>query len=113
MATKHAARDLAQLSGHSEADCRDVLAQCDGDIDRAVDKLLNSAYPRDATRRDDDTHATGRIIVCPQGGGRGVGADFLEVSKVFPVCVGGGRFLNCDPSFLFLVYFLSHELTEE
>jgi hypothetical protein len=66
-----------------------------------------------ATRRrddDDDTDATGRIV-CPQGGGRGVGADFLEVSKVFPVCVGGGRFVNCDPSFLFLFYFLSRAKT--
>lgn len=62
MATKHAARDLAQLSGHSEADCRDVLAQCDGDIDRAVDKLLNSTYRArdDATRRDATTHPSCR-----------------------------------------------------
>jgi hypothetical protein len=57
MATKHAARDLAQLSGHSEADCRDVLAQCDGDIDRAVDKLLNSA----SRRRDDATDDSTRL----------------------------------------------------
>jgi len=37
------ARDLAQLSGHSEADCEEVLAQCHGDVDRAIDRLLNSA----------------------------------------------------------------------
>lgn len=58
MATKHAARDLAQLSGHSEADCRDVLAQCDGDIDRAVDKLLNSAYRARAVTRRNATQTT-------------------------------------------------------
>ena len=37
------ARDLAQLSGHSETDCEEVLAQCHGDVDRAIDRLLNSA----------------------------------------------------------------------
>lgn len=77
MATKHAARDLAQLSGHSEADCRDVLAQCDGDIDRAVDKLLNSTYRArgDATRRDADDDTPVPSVATKQGGG-GVGADF-------------------------------------
>ena len=37
------ARDLAQLSGHSETDCEEVRAQCHGDVDRAIDRLLNSA----------------------------------------------------------------------
>lgn len=73
MATKHAARDLAQLSGHSEADCREVLAQCDGDIDRAVDKLLNSAYSRDDATTVQTTDASVHGVVDEAS----VGADFL------------------------------------
>ena len=73
MATKHAARDLAQLSGHSEADCREVLAQCDGDIDRAVDKLLNSAYSRDDATTIQTTDASVHGVVVEAS----VGADFL------------------------------------
>ena len=94
MATKHAARDLAQLSGHSEADCRDVLAQCDGDIDRAVDKLLNSAYPRDATRRDDDDTRDRRIF-CPvhRVGGEASAPTFFDVES-FPCVWGGGSFFE-------------------
>lgn len=88
MATKHAARDLAQLSGHSEADCRDVLAQCDGDIDRAVDKLLNSAYPRDATRRRRTRDASSVHGVV----GEASAPTFFDVES-FP-CVGGGSFFE-------------------
>jgi translation elongation factor EF-Ts len=89
MATKHAARDLAQLSGHSEADCRDVLAQCDGDIDRAVDKLLNSAYPRDATRhtRPDASSSVHRVV------GEASAPTFSKCRKFF-LCVWGGSFFE-------------------
>jgi hypothetical protein len=37
------AKALAQMSGHAERDCADVLDACGGDVDRAIDRLLNSA----------------------------------------------------------------------
>jgi translation elongation factor EF-Ts len=44
------AKALAQMTGHAEKDCADVLERCGGDVDRAIDRLLNSASSRDATR---------------------------------------------------------------
>ena len=65
-----------------------------------------------ATRRDDDAHATHHLCTGWWARRR---RRLSSMSKVFPVCGGGGRFLNCKPSsfFAFLVYFLFHELTEE
>jgi hypothetical protein len=34
-------KTLAVATGHAERDCADVLAACDGDVERAIDKLLN------------------------------------------------------------------------
>lgn len=52
------ARDLAALSGHTEADCDRVLGECHGDVERAIDKLLNSAFDR--TRRADGARIASR-----------------------------------------------------
>jgi len=38
------AKALAQMSGHAERDCAEVLDACGGDVDRAIDRLLNSAF---------------------------------------------------------------------
>lgn len=59
------ARDLAALSGHTEADCERVLGECHGDVERAIDKLLNSAYDRTARERGarvaNAAHGVGQI----------------------------------------------------
>ena len=37
------AKELSALTGHGVDDCKTVLAECGGDVERAVDALLNSA----------------------------------------------------------------------
>lgn len=37
------AKELSALTGHGVDDCKTVLAECGGDVERAVDTLLNSA----------------------------------------------------------------------
>jgi translation elongation factor EF-Ts len=38
------AKELSALTGHGVDDCKAVLAECGGDVERAVDALLNSTY---------------------------------------------------------------------
>ena len=38
------AKELSALTGHGVDDCKAVLAECGGDVERAVDAVLNSTY---------------------------------------------------------------------